>query len=62
VEHLAAQAGKLVTADALAKLVDWDRKTVQQFLTVRVPAKSKKYRLGYEVLSDKEGSYGLAVK
>jgi hypothetical protein len=62
VEHLAAKNGTMVTVDALAKLVDWERRQVQHFITVRIPYKSAKYRLGYKVLSDREGKYGLEVK
>lgn len=62
VEHLAKHKGKMFSADQIAKLVDWDRRNVQQFMTVRIPYKSAKYRLGYKVLSDGEGNYGLDIK
>jgi hypothetical protein len=62
VEKLATLNGKMLSADALAKLVDWERRQVQHFITVRIPYKSTKYRLGYKVLSDGEGNYGLEVK
>jgi hypothetical protein len=62
VEHLAANSGKMFSADALAKRIDWERKQVQHFVTVRIPYKNTKYSAGMKVLADGEGNYGLEVK
>lgn len=62
VEYLGKHSGKMFSADQLTKLVDWERRKLQNFIIVRIPFKSSKYRLGYKVLNDGEGNYGLEVK
>ena len=63
VEKLASLGkGKMISADALAKHVGWERRVVQHFVMVRIPAKSANYKLGYKVTSDGEGNYGLETK
>lgn len=64
VEALAAKGGALISGETLGKRagVDWSTKQVGAFITTRIPYKSNKYALNYEVINDGKGNYGLKVR